>query len=486
MLVDSFPKQREFVLSGDIANAGRGAGKSGGAALKFHGASANNPGRSSVFITISAERSRDILLPPLLRMDQQYGLGLREYRKANAIIWPNGYRVLFRGCKDRTEANKRRGTPWVLAGWDECDAIHSNLLEYDIHECVEPRLADYRGKWFATGTPGAIETGYWHELCSGKNPSYQVVHWDARDNPYMPDAEGYFLQMLRRMLGLDPREDLLKALVRELCKGKQPEGLSSPRDFFLPEFTHYLPAKFQREYLGLWAKDAAALVYHLSQLNSFAGAPPIVPERTTIGLDLGGASAEQPDLDHCAWTVAQSTSLSPRIYIPESRKVADMTPQRLAAQCLRLCDQYGAPEKEGGHPIVYVDSASAGKLIEREFRLKGLAVRPAIKGPKKPRIQLVQHVLRAGDLQLSYAGTTDLRDEATVLVWNDRHTDHNPKCADDCWDSALYAVIPHLNDYEPEEEPPRPGSREEREAEEQAEYDAAFEEACREIDEEAA
>ena len=125
MMAECHEKQRLFIEHADIAVAGRGGGKSEGQARKFHRRSHLFPMKSSVFITLSAERSRDILLPALERLSERFNLGLREYRKANCMVWPNGYRVLFRGCKDRVEANKRRGTPWVEAGWDEPDTINS-------------------------------------------------------------------------------------------------------------------------------------------------------------------------------------------------------------------------------------------------------------------------------------------------------------------------------------------------------------------------
>jgi hypothetical protein len=474
--------QRAFVEHPGIAigEAGRGAGKSFGSAKRFHRPAANHPMGTSVFITQNVERSRDILLPALLHLDRQHGWGLREYRKANAIIWPNGYRVLFRGCKDRNECNKRRGTPWVVAGWDECDAIASNLLEYDIHECVEPRL-DFRLPWFATGTPGVLETGYWHFLCSGKNPNYKVFHWDARENPHIKDPVAYFLKALRRLLRIDPMEDLYTALVRELCKrGEAPDGLEQATDFLLDAFNHLLPAKFLREYLGLWAKDIAQLCYILSPRNNFAGPPPLVIEQTTIALDLGGASIDEPDLDHCAWAVAQASRLTQKIYVREARKSSDMDPTRLGMQCLQLLERY-APD--GGTVIVYVDSASAGKLIERHFRSMGIPVRAAIKGPKKQRILMVKGAIERGDVLFSYKETTDFRSEASVLVWNDKMTDHHEKCADDCSDALLYAVVPLLDEYEPEHEAPEPGTAEYERMIEAEEFEERYRQACAELDE---
>lgn len=184
IIAQSFEKQRRFATDqeqGAAALAGRGGGKSYGVAKRFHRPWTSFPGQASLFITLSAERSRDILLPALYDLDKRFKIGIRERKKDNCALWPNGYRVLFRGCKDRIEANKRRGSPWVMAHWDEADTIPSALLEYDIHECVEPRLVDFNGTWSVSGTPGAVPDGYWHKLSTRPG----VHTWDARDNPHM-------------------------------------------------------------------------------------------------------------------------------------------------------------------------------------------------------------------------------------------------------------------------------------------------------------
>lgn len=471
IMAETFAKQREFVLHGDIGKAGRGAGKSHGHARKFHRRSHLYPGKSAVFVTLSAERSRDILLPALEQLSEKYSLGLREYRKANAMVWPNGYRVLFRGCKDRVEANKRRGTPWVEAGWDECDTINSNLLEYDIHECVEPRLVDFNGSWCATGTPGAVPSGYWHTLSCGENPHYRVVEWDARQNPHMPGVMPYFEKALRRMDGLPPKE-------------KWPAGVTTLAELFCREHMHLLPAKFVREYLGLWVMDLQSLVYRITPRNNYSGTIPFPIARTTIGLDLGGAESkgERAKLDHTAITVCQSCATLPTIWVPESYKLKDVNADSLAIHLLGLIERY--PDA-----TVEIDSSSAGVIVERTLRLRGIPVRATVKGPKLRRIQAVQGVILAGHLRLSLTKTMALRDEAVTLVWGDERKDHSPKCDDDAWDSLLYAAIPHIGEAEQEPLPthqPKPGSREAIEAQEAAELEEAYLEACRAIDDEAA
>lgn len=465
-------KQRLFIEHADIAVAGRGGGKSEGQARKFHRRSHLFPMKSSVFITLSADRSRDILLPALESMSEKYNLGLREYRKANAMVWPNGYRVLFRGCKDRVEANKRRGTPWVEAGWDEPDTIASNLLEYDIHECVEPRLVDFNGSWFATGTPSAVPIGYWHTLSDGNNPHYRVVEWDARENPYMPNVLSYFEKALRLMDGIPPKE-------------KWPYGVTRLDQLYCKEHMHLLPAKFVREYLGLWVMDLQSLIYRLTPRNSYSGTIPFDVTRTTIGLDLGGAESkgERHKLDRTAICVMQSTANLPTIWVPECYKLLDVTSDNLAVHLLHLLERY--PDA-----TVEIDSASAGVIVERTLRLRGIPVRAAIKGPKLRRIQAVQSRIASGNLRLHLTKCMALREEATTLVWDDLRKEHSPRCDDDAWDSLLMAIMPHVGDDEeapplPRHEP-KPGSREAIERQEAEELEEAFAEACRSIDDEAA
>lgn len=464
-------KQRAFVMDdtpGASGLAGRGGGKSVGQAAKYWRRWASNPGRSSVFICLSAERARDILLPGIWILNELTGLGIKEVKGDNCVVWPNGYRLYFRGCKDRTEANKRRGTPWVAAGWDECDSISSSLLEYDIHECVEPRLMDYNGTWFATGTPGPIQSGYWYRLTSGEL-GYPVHTWDARDNPYI-DALQHFMSVLRRM-GYDSPQ----------AKAKWPEGVESLEQILGdPKLWHLLPARFVREYLGKWVTDLASLIYRLRP-NSFALRPPFSPDFTTIGLDLGGAELEvkeNADLDHSAITVCQSASNHPGIWIPYSASFTDLSVQGLAGRVDQLMRTY--PDA-----VVYIDSASAGKLIEQTYRKMGLPVRHAIKGPKLRRIQLLQGAISCGDALFHYEHTLELREEATQLTWNDKNDSHAEKCKDDCWDSALMATMPHLGDYRPEHLPPPEGSAEAQRQRDLEEFERALAEAeARALDQE--
>lgn len=450
--------QRAFVedmRQGVRVRAGRGGGKSYGMMAKFHRPSAAHPGCSSVFVTISAERSRDILLPAMWKMNDRFQLGITERRKDNALVWPNGYRVMMRGCKDRTECNKRRGTPWVVAGWDECDSINPKLLEYDLHDCVEPRLMDYKGQWFVGGTPGTIPQGYWFKLSSG-NADVPLHTWDARHNPHI-EALQFFIRTLQRMQGVPERKSW-------------PEGITSLAGIIQdPKHWHLLPARFVREYLGAWVIDLTALIYKITPANTYATLP-IEPDTWTIGIDLGANGPENEDLDHAAYAVCASHSSLPFIWVAEAKRMPDITLETLAARISQLLEKY--PQAN-----VHIDSASAGKIIEKTYQRMGLPIQHALKGPKLRRIQLMQGKVQNRNLQLHITETMDLRSEAVSLVWDDTRTTHSPKCADDCWDACMYAALPHFGDYEPEENAPAVGGKEWQRQQEMEEYEAALQEA---------
>lgn len=452
--------QRSFAMcrrQGAIARAGRGGGKSFGMLGRFHAVSAANPGQSAVFITISAERSRDILFPAVWKYNELFGCGITERRGDGVFEWPNGFKVHYRGCKDVNEANKRRGIPWAAAGWDECASINQKLLEYDIHECVEPRLVDLNGLWFAGGTPGPVPQGYWHTLSSGDHHTYPLFCWDARHNPHMPNVLRYFADTLQRMQGVPDRK-------------RWPSWAKSILDLINdPKCWKLLPASFVREYLGQWVLDLRALIYKLTSKNSYAEFP-IKPDYWTIGVDLGGHSEENPDLDHAAVAVCASHRSLPTIWMPECNLLSDITTETLAAYLGEKLVQY--PEAS-----IHIDSASAGKIIEHTFQKMGLPIQAALKGPKLRRIQLMQGSIANGNLQAHVSGCMDLRTQATTLVWNDKRDNHSERCSDDAWDAALMAAMPHLGEFRPEPSMPAEGSEEWQRQQEMAEYEEALAEA---------
>ena len=456
--------QRAFAScrkQGAIALAGRGGGKSFAMLARFHSVSASNPGQSAVFVAMSTERARDILFPAVQKFNELHGTQIDEKISDRAFVWPNGFRVLYRGCKDQNDCNKRRGVPWAAAGWDECASIHDKLLAYDIHECVEPRLVDLDGRWFAGGTPGPVQKGYWYDLSSGEGSTYPVFAWDARHNAHMPNVLKFFADTLQRMKGIPPQS-------------KWPPGAKSVLDLINnPKAWKLLPATFLREYLGIWVLDLRALIYKLTPKNSYS-VMPIRPDYWTIGVDLGAHSEEEPDLDYAAVCVAASHASLPTIWVPECERLSDVTVDSLGAYLLQKLVKY--PEAS-----IHIDSASAGKLIERTFQKMGLPIQAALKGPKLRRIQLIQSAIRGGDLQLFSGGCMDLRTEATTLVWNDERDNHSERCTDDAWDSALMACVPHFGEYRPETKHEAPeGSEEWQRAQELKEYEEALQQAIEE------
>lgn len=449
--------QRGFAADdrkGVIALAGRGAGKSFATAAKFHRPSSAHPNCTSIFITMSSERARDILMPAIWQLNRDFNTQI-EYRAGdNCCIWPNGYKLMFRGLKDVNESNKRRGTPFVRAAWDECASINSRLLEHDIHEVIEPRLVDYDGRWWACGTPGPVQTGYWYSLSGSENPNFPIYRWTALENTHLPNVLQYYSDVLRRMGGVPDRR-------------LWPPEASSILDLITnPACWKLLPTTFVREYLGQWVTDLRAIIYRLLPKNSFSEFP-ITPDYWTIGLDLGAHSEEEPDLDHAALSVVASHSSLPCIWVREVTKLSDCTVDSLAAIVCQKLEKY--PEAS-----VHIDGTSAGKLIERTLQRMGIPIQCADKAKKLRRIQLVQSAIRNGNLQLHQRDCMDARTEAMALVWNEKRDDHSPRCDDDAWDAILYGVTPHMGDYRPEMNEPKKGTKEWEQAQEAAEFEQAL------------
>lgn len=452
-----FQGQRGFAAcrqQGAIARAGRGGGKSFAMLGRFHSVSAAHPNQKSVFVAMSAERARDILFPAVWKFNELYGCNITEKRGDGVFEWPNGYQVTYRGCKDINEVNKRRGVPWVAAGWDEAASINQTLLAIDIHDAVAPRLMDFNGLWFVGGTPGPVPQGYWHELSAGEGGQYPVFAWDARSNPHLPNVLQYFVETLQRMQGIPERRTW-------------PSHCESILDLIMdPACWRLLPATFVREYLGQWVLDLRAIIYKLLPKNSFSEFP-LTPDYWTIGLDLGAHSEEEPDLDHAALSVVASHSSLPYIWVREAVKLSDCTVDSLAATVCQKLETY--PEAS-----VHIDGTSAGKLIERTLQRMGIPIQCADKAKKLRRIQLVQSALRNGNLQLHQRDCMDARSEAMALVWNEKRDDHSPRCDDDAWDSILYGVTPHMGDYRPELNEPKKGTKEWEQAQEAAEFEQAL------------
>lgn len=339
-----------------------------------------------------------------------------------------------------------------------CASINDKLFKEDIHDAVEPRLVDFNGLWSASGTPGPIPKGYWYELSSGDTATYPLFKWDARHNHHMPNVMQYFAATLRRMGGIPDRK-------------LWPRGCTSIMDLINDSRCwKLLPNTFVREYLGQWVLDLRALIYKLTPKNTYTEFP-IVPDRWTIGVDLGAHSEERPDLDHAAVCVCASHSSLPFVWVVMVEKLSDCTVDSLGARVLELVAEF--PEAEA-----HIDAASAGKLIENSFRRMGIPIMAAEKAHKLRRIQRAQGAIRAGNLQLHATRCMDARVEATSLVWNDERKDHSPRCDDDAWDCILYGAIPHLDGFEPAQDSgPAKGTPEYERLQELKEFEQALEEA---------
>lgn len=174
----------------------------------------------------------------------------KQSKSAGFINFSNGSSVLFKGNKDRSEADKMQGDKYRLVIIDEAQS-QVNML-YLIDTIVRPMLSDYEdSQLILTGTPPRRKGTYFE--WAFKNKEWTTYHWTMYENPYIKNVD---------------------AKIQAICNEK---GVT--RDSSL----------IQREFLGLIAYDTEAMMFH--DYKSYKGVIPtdFIPTHIYTGVDFGFA-----------------------------------------------------------------------------------------------------------------------------------------------------------------------------------------------------
>jgi hypothetical protein len=112
LLADLHEKQRAFVLDRSprkCALKGRRGGGSYGTGAWLVQDWWKFPGGMSLFLAHTKEAAKNILWPTLEDLNERYGLGVTFNGLDLAATFPNGYRIVLKGAKDRAQIEKLRG-----------------------------------------------------------------------------------------------------------------------------------------------------------------------------------------------------------------------------------------------------------------------------------------------------------------------------------------------------------------------------------------
>jgi hypothetical protein len=420
MLAGLHAKQRAFVEDKSVRKAGlcsRRAGKSWGLASWYVLGGQSDPGGLSVYITRSKGDARRIMEPAFNGLNEAFKLGARWREQDGQLYWtlPNGHSVWLAGCKNKAETGKFRGPKYRRAAVDEAQEF-PGYLETLIEDSLDPALMDKRGELALTGTPHPVPAGYFYAATTGDGGAKWSTHeWTVLDNPFIPHAEAWLLEKLKRN-GWDA--------------------------------TH---PTYRREWLGEWVLDLGALIYPYSgEINTFQDLPSGDGWTYAIGVDLGASES----VKSTAFVVACCRRGHPEVYVLRAEKREGLIPSAVAAHVERYL-------REFPRALVVVDEGGLGKGYADEMRKSyGIPVVAAEKTRKRGFQELVSGDLLSGVIKIHPWNARELVDEIQILQWDEAREGADERFEDHAADAFLYAVRALRPFYSPEEEEPAPGSPE--------------------------
>jgi hypothetical protein len=392
------------------ALAGRQSGKSHTCAAWLLG---GQRGEVSLAFARTADQVRGIYLEPFHELNERYKLGLRIYSSGQnlKVVERSGAVIKLAGIRDESSAERFRGQRFRRVVADEMGTYKHELIRTIIQSVLQPTLLKKGGRLMAVGTPGVIPEGFWYELCHGKTePDGRVVKpwptdfgpegWTLYDNPYLPDVETFIADLLRD------------------------NG-----------WTRDTPV-FAREYLAKWVRDAGGLCYQWPGV--FANEWPSTGT-TILGIDIGYD-------DGCGFVVIRMAQ-RPKVYVLRAFSTTHSLPHEIVDVARGLIERFNVNH-------VVADTAGSGKgiveLLAQNFKLGsgGSMVESAKKigeQNKRANIDFIRGAMQVGNLYLcpphdGHDGALELKQEWSVLPWNEDRSGHCEGFQDELSDALIYAM----------------------------------------------
>jgi len=384
----------------------RRAGKSHAIVLWLLQAAIAVPRSVVVYVGVTRGLARAIVVPVLDQLRAQHGLewSLRTEDGQVYALVGDGSRLWIAGCETAVDAERFRGRKYRRVAWDEAQ-VAGAWLRQALDDAIDPALLDLRGELLLAGTPGAVPVGYYHDVCVGDAPGWEVHGWDLRSNPYLGDVTEY-LERKRREL----------------------------------RWTEDHPT-YRREYLGQWVRDTESLVYDWQYARNW-GEPPETGGRrvTVIGVDLGASGTS-------AWAVLQWVAPHPEVYVVEVDARDGQIPSAVAARTQALAARYPGAR-------IVVDAGGLGGAYVEEMRIRyGVAAEAAQKSQRRAAIEVLRGDVLAGTLRTG-PQCRALVDEWSVLQWRDDRSDYDPRYPDHITDAVTYAHRAIRPRYQPQPDEP--------------------------------
>lgn len=353
------------------------------------------------FIAPTLKRGKELIWRELMRKIDRYQLGWKTSENQGTVSTPEGAYFRIVGLDNKKQIDKvSRGGDTIAFLADEVQSYFQLLPELLVG--AGPALAQSRGAFIASGTPGVAEQGFWHEIAVEEKHGFTKAHWTLRENPF---------------LGRDPDEILEEERARNGWAEDHPT--------------------FVREYKGEWVTDHTQLVVEFDKNRNTTNELPeydVHTWRHWLGIDYGFT-------DPTAWVVLGSPPFSKDVYVLYCEQESELTEDKIAETTRRLMDAYRPRGAVG-------DSASGGATFIATWNVRygrqfGVHLRHAKKHDKAGSIKLLNTELRTERLKLHMPAAHQLAQDFGRLQWADAERTEimeGPAFPDHLFDALRYAL----------------------------------------------
>jgi hypothetical protein len=428
-LNSNFPAQNAFVLDQSRyidAQCSRRAGKTNGLAIRFFKTMEKHPKCRCVYLGLTFESARDIMMPVLKEINDKYNIGCTFLDSSQQALMkhPNGSQLKLIGADMKNFVKRLKGRKHPGIGLDEAQdyGVHLQSL---IDDVLTPCIADYEDGWLAlTGTPGPVPQGYFFDVTQNKKYGYSHHEWTIMDNPHMPNPKA-FLDDLKAKREWDDENPTLR-----------------------------------REWLNKWVLDVNSLwVKYEEKVNHYQELPKGHEWNYILGVDIGYNDADAVAV--VAWAPTSDTT-----YLVEETIRPKQGISALFTQIEEMEKKYKAYK-------IVMDEGALGKKIAEDLipRFKVPLV-AADKTRKQTNVELLNDSLRLGKFKAK-SGSRFAQDSYLVQIDWDKSTPNKivikKKPHSDIIDAVLYAFKEsYAFTHEAPKARPRYGSKEWADAQDQS------------------
>lgn len=207
------------------------------------------PNSPVLYINLTFDNAIKQTYDKVLAEAERVDLKITKKSKSEGYIeFENGSSILFKGNKDKGEADKMQGFHYRLVIIDEAQS-QCNMV-YLIDTIITPMLTDFSDSvLYLIGTPPRRKYTYFENAFNNK--TWKHFHWTMADNPFIPDVD---------------------AEIKRICEEK---GLTVESPLI------------QREYFGKIAYDTEAQIFKGFQVYSGDIPAEFIPDHIYGGNDFG-------------------------------------------------------------------------------------------------------------------------------------------------------------------------------------------------------